>query len=127
MEFWYIAIGIFVGLLVVVDGLLLLKQKNNERDSNLINITTSIEFIWALISIVALFALELSALQIMSPLLFATHNILGWLYGFYIVAKTPKEEVDLVNVVPTWYAVFGLSVGTVYTLLNIFLLLGVGT
>ena len=127
MEFWYLAIGIFVGLLVTLDGYLLLKSKQDGRYNSLINLTTSIEFVWALISLVAVFVLEVSALQIMSPLLFVTHNILGWLYGFYIVAKSPKEEIDLVNIVPTWYALFGLSVGIVYTLLNLFLLLGLGT
>lgn len=123
MEFWYLVIGIFVGLLVILDGCLLLKSKNDGRDSNLINVTTTIEFIWAMVSVVTMFALKFSALQILSPLLFASHNIFGWLYGFYLVANTPKEKIDLVAIVPTWYAVFGLSVGIVYSVLNIFLLL----
>ncbi|APD86212.1 hypothetical protein BM527_09005 [Alteromonas sp. Mex14] len=127
MGFWYLAIGIFVGLLVILDGYLLLKTKNDGQYSNLINVTTTIEFIWAIVSVITMFALEFSALQIMSPLLFASHNIFGWLYGFYIVANTPKEKIDLVKIVPSWYAVFGLSVGIVYTTLNIFLLLGLGT
>ena len=127
MGFWYLAIGIFVGLLVILDGYLLLKTKNNGRYSNLINVTTTIEFIWAIVSVITMFALEFSALQIMSPLLFASHNIFGWLYDFYIVANTPKEKIDLVKIVPSWYAVLGLSVGIVYTTLNIFLLLGLGT
>ena len=127
MEFWYLAIGIFVGLLVILDGYLLLESKNDGRDNKLINATTTIEFIWAIISVGAMFVLEFSALQIMSPLLFVSHNIFGWVYGFYIVANTPKEKIDLVTIVPGWYAVFGLSVGIVYTVLNISLLLGLST
>ena len=127
MEFWYLTIGIFVGLLVILDGYLLLESKNDGRDNKLINATTTIEFIWAIISVGAMFVLKFSALQIMSPLLFVSHNIFGWVYGFYIVANTPKEKIDLVTIVPGWYAVFGLSVGIVYTVLNISLLLGLST
>ena len=127
MEFWYLAIGIFVGLLVILDGYILLESKNDGRDNKLINATTTIEFIWAIISVGAMFVLKFSALQIMSPLLFVSHNIFGWVYGFYIVANTPKEKIDLVTIVPGWYAVFGLSVGIVYTVLNISLLLGLST
>ena len=125
MEQAYLVGSILVGLVVILDGAMLLKLKGEASGSKLVAATSTVEFLWAVVSIVAVFALSFSREEILSPVLFITHNVLGWLYGVYLAPKyLSGSDIEFALFsVPGWYAMFGFSLGIVYTFLNIYLVL----
>ncbi|GLX76724.1 hypothetical protein tinsulaeT_00640 [Thalassotalea insulae] len=110
----YLSISIIIGLIIIYDGYLIIKNQGVIGIGQFAMITSTIEFLWAIVSIVALFALEFQNWQVLIPALYITHNILGWVYGFWLESKSPTEKIDKV-VVPLWYAKFGFNFGVVFT------------
>ncbi|WP_033026676.1 MULTISPECIES: hypothetical protein [Pseudoalteromonas] len=111
----YLGISVIIGLIVIYDGYLIVKNSGVIKTGQFSVVTTTIEFLWAIVSIVALFNFEFQNWQILIPVFYVTHNILGWAYGFWLVAKNPAEQSDQTTV-PMWYAKFGLNFGVVFTL-----------
>ena len=125
MEQAYLVASILIGLVVILDGAVLLKLKGEASGSKLVAATSTVEFLWAVVSIFAVFTLSFSREEILSPALFITHNVLGWLYGVYLAPKyLSGNDIEFALLsVPGWYAMFGFSLGIVYTFLNIHLVL----
>jgi hypothetical protein len=103
----YLGISVIIGLIVIYDGYLIVKNSGVVKAGQLSAVTTTIEFLWAIVSIVALFNLEFQNWQILIPAFYVTHNILGWVYGFWLIAQNPTEETNQTTV-PMWYAKFGV-------------------
>ncbi len=123
MEEEYIVGGILIGLVVTLDGALLLHRNGLATGSKVVAITSFIEFVWAIVSVIALFTLQFSRVEILSPVLFVSHNVFGWAYGLFLARKSffsENQEFAPLEL-PIWYVVFGLTVGVVYTLVNIYL------
>jgi hypothetical protein len=110
----YLGISVIIGLIVIYDGYLIVKNSGVVKAGQLSAVTTTIEFLWAIVSIVALFNLEFQNWQILIPAFYVTHNILGWVYGFWLIAQNPTEETNQTTV-PMWYAKFGINFGVVFT------------
>lgn len=111
----YIGLSAIIGLVVIFDGYVVVKNNGVVETNQIIVLTTTIEFVWAIVSVFALFTLNFQQWQILIPVLYLTHNIIGWVYGVLLVSKLPKEPVNKV-MVPLWYAKFGFNFGVVFTL-----------
>lgn len=78
-------------------------------------LTTSIEFLWVIISILLLIYIELNRYQMLIPVLYITNNIIGWIYGFVLsVNLDDKGDVNI----PKWYIKFGLVFGLIFSLFS---------
>ncbi|NOQ80679.1 MAG: hypothetical protein GQ546_14920 [Gammaproteobacteria bacterium] len=116
----YFMISVLIGVIVIADSLFLFKAKGIYENNKVLSITTGIEFIWAVISIIAIFNVSFSQWQLLIPSLYVIHNIFGWAYGVYLLSKSPEALEDLTQfVVPMWYVKFCVSYGIVFTLLCI--------
>ena len=110
----YLLISIVIGAILVVDGFLLRQVKGKCGGNPILSITTTIEFLWAIITIVALYKLEFSGWLIFIPSLYITHNIFGWLYGAFIMSKTEGDLSEHTMYIPIWYVNTGIFVGLIY-------------
>lgn len=116
----YFMISVLIGVIVIADSLFLFKAKGIYKNNKTLSVTTGIEFIWAVISIIALFNVNFSQWQLLIPSLYVIHNIFGWAYGVYLISKSPESLEDLTQlVVPMWYVKFCVSYGIIFTLLCI--------
>lgn len=113
----YFLVSVFVGMAVIVDGVVLYKAKGVCWTNKVQPVTTTVEFLWVIVTIIALITLEFSQLQILIPSLYLAHNIFGWAYGSYLVSKSPEVKNGTeALVVPYWYLMFGLTVGIVFAI-----------
>lgn len=115
----YLIISIPIGCVVTFDGYVLLKC--NGKVNKISAVTSTIEFIWVLISFGAVLKLSFSNYQILVPLLYLTHNVLGWLYAAVFMKIDQDKPMDIE--IPIWYVWFGLSVGIVFSISSITALL----
>jgi len=111
----YFAISVLIGCIVAFDGYVLLK--NHGKANKTSAITSTVEFIWVFISVGAVLKLSFTNYQILVPLLYLTHNVLGWLYAAAFMKVDPDKPMDIE--IPIWYVCFGLSVGIVFTISSI--------
>ncbi|HAS8529116.1 TPA: hypothetical protein I7769_21870, partial [Vibrio vulnificus] len=88
----YLGISVIVGLVVIYDGYLVIKNSGVIKVGQFSIVTTTIEFLWIIVSIVALFNLEFQNWQRLIPVFYVTHNVLGWAYGVWLVAQNPTEQ-----------------------------------
>ncbi|MCU8540689.1 hypothetical protein M2G63_21850 [Vibrio vulnificus] len=63
----YLGISVIVGLVVIYDGYLVIKNSGVIKVGQFSIVTTTIEFLWAIVSIVALFNLEFQNWQRLIP------------------------------------------------------------
>ncbi|NQZ21501.1 MAG: hypothetical protein HRT53_05530 [Colwellia sp.] len=110
----YLGISAIIGLVVIYDGYLVVKSNGVVGIGHLAMFTSAIEFLWAVVSVVALFTLEFQSWQILIPAIYLTHNLLGWVYGIWLASKSPIEQTEKI-VVPLWYSKFGFNFGIVFT------------
>lgn len=111
----YFAISILVGLIIIFDAYVLLKNNGNTTKTN--NITGSVELFWFFLTVGALIKNPFDDYQILIPLLYVTYNVLGWICAFFIV-KINSEKPMKMNL-PIWYVYFCLYVGCVFTISSI--------
>ncbi|MCF6433899.1 hypothetical protein [Pseudoalteromonas sp. MMG022] len=112
----YLDLSILIGLVVIYEARYILNTASVPINRVAI-ITSLIEFTWMVISITALFKLPLSAVQVLVPTLYITHNLIGWAYGFILAARQKDDEFKVT--IPRWYAIFSYTFGVVFTLLCI--------
>lgn len=94
-----------IGVTQVIDAAILFKN-NGACDS--VSITfSSIEFIWAIVSLVALIRAKQRATRLLA-LAFFGYNVFGWLLAILVVPQTAPV------VVPLWFVVFGGIFGLAY-------------
>jgi hypothetical protein len=113
----YLTIGVLIGAVLIIDGLLLRKSQGKWGGNRILAATTSIELIWALVSLAAVFTLKFPGWTLLIPSLYIAHNVFGWLYGFYLAAKTQADTPNFY--VSMWYVNFGIQVGFIYSILCI--------
>jgi hypothetical protein len=112
----YLLISIFIGIIVAIDGYLLVRSNGNFNASKILTITSSIEFIWVIFSILSLSKLSFTIYQLLIPVLYITHNALGWLYGIILLNKPKNTQTNDV-IVPMWHAKFGRNFGIFFTII----------
>jgi len=114
---FYLKLSIFVGMLIIVDSILLLRSDRICGNNKLQSATSTFEFIWVIVSIIALIKLEFSQWIILVPIYYVSFNAIGWCYGYYISSKLPgvlegKEKL----VVPFWWVLFGMVLAVIYSI-----------
>jgi len=115
----YLGLSVIIGLVVIYDGYLIVKSNGVVGTGELAMFTSTIEFIWAVVSIVALFTLEFQSWQVLIPVIYLTHNLIGWVYGIWLASKSPIEKTEKI-VIPLWYSKFGLNFGVIFTFSCVF-------
>lgn len=110
----YLIISIIIGFIVIFDGYILY-FKTPGFITTISGLTSTVEFVWAVVSIVALFKLNFTGLQILIPSVYVAHNVFGWIYGVVAYKSNTGAGEDVV--IPAWYALFGMIFGIVFTIL----------
>ncbi len=114
----YLSSSLIIGFIIIADAVLLYKNKGVFGKNKLLTLTTNIEFIWAIVTIIALFKLDFSQWLILVPSLYIIHNIIGWIYGFYLTSKSPEIlEGKAPIITPMWYVYFCLSYSIIFTVI----------
>ncbi len=80
----------------MIDGYLIHKQEGIPGRNKIIILTTTPEFIWFIVTIIALYKLEFENKYIWLPLVFVFYNMTGWVYSLYL-AHEVKADVDNFN------------------------------
>ena len=101
----YFIASILIGFLQVVDGLMLAFKGTPESFSLLFSL---LEFVWVPISILAIFQVSRSRYL---PVSYVVYNVLGWIYGYYLVATSDGGPFSI----PSWFAVFGFCFGVYFS------------
>ena len=117
--------SVFIGLMLILDGFLLLKENGRCGVNKILSVTTSIEFIWAIISINVLIEYAFSGWIVLAPTLYILHNLIGWIYGFFLMNKI-KNEKEPQLILPNWYIKFCLTFGLVFSSISICTLILLG-
>lgn len=104
---------VFVGFVMIVDGRILLRQHGKLNDSNDLHLTTTIEFIWFVVSLFALSLLSFPYPHILIPISYMAYNVLGWILGGIIVSNIKDDVEDLLDVftIPLWAIWCGIVAG----------------
>ena len=114
----YLFCSILVGFLIFVDGMILLKQKGRLNGNLILIVTTTIEFLWVIVSIISLLYLEFMSWYAFIPFGYLCYNIIGWKVGQQIVSEMGNPEDALWSmVIPRWWINFGVIFGLIFTLL----------
>ena len=114
----YLFASIFIGLIMILDGYILFKQNGNHKGNKILFITTSIEFIWAIVSLIAIFGISFPEFYLFIPFCYVAYNVTGWIYGAITINKSKKITYETFTI-PIWYVKFGLIFGCTFLLLSI--------
>jgi hypothetical protein len=97
--------GAAIGIAQVIDAVVLFK--NNGACESVSIALSSIEFIWAIVSLVVLIRVKHKATRLLAFAFFA-YNVFGWLLAIFVVPQATSV------VVPLWYVVLGGIFGLAY-------------
>ena len=124
----YLTFSILIGLIIILDAVLLLKENGQYGTNKVISVTTFIEFTWAIFSVYVLFKYTCSELSMLVPIVYVTYNILGWLYGLYLVSKIDGGLEGVTQFfIPIWYVKFSLTFGVVFSCFSFIMLFRVSS
>ena len=101
---FYILVSLVVGIMQFIEGGLLFLN----GISPITIITTLIEFLWVLVTIVALFKFSKHNVPKFMPASFIIYNVLGWSYGAYL-ASTIENIKEFSP--PQWVFITGVLFG----------------
>ena len=117
----YLYLSVLISFVLMFDGYYLKKNDGLCFGSKPLVITTSIEFIWFVVTIFAMVQLEFSAINLIVPALYVTHNVFGWVYGFSLVPSMSPSELEDGNIrVSEWYMNFSSSFALVFFAASIY-------
>ncbi len=109
----YLLIGIFVGVIEIIDGIILYRASGK---IDAYSTTTSlIEFCWFFVTIYYLLSYEFSTIGLIIAVGYLSYNITGWI-AVYITIKTFSsiEEIETM-IVPYAYVISGIIFGFIYS------------
>lgn len=119
----YLACSILIGGIVFVDGLILLRQNGRIDGNKMLILTTTIEFIWVMVSFYSLLYLNFMSWYAFIPLVYILYNIVGWGLGIMIVSEMENPDDAMRSmVVPVWFVHLGIGFGLVFALISNFAL-----
>jgi hypothetical protein len=111
----FLTANIAIGLMIIFEAWQILRPGKLRM---ITAATSSIEFIWVIITAIALFKLAFTQLQLAIPVLFLSYNILGWLYGIYLAIQASKLGIGRPPT-PKTYILICFSFGVLFTLLSV--------
>lgn len=120
---WYFGICVGMALLIMYEALLLKKLAGKFQGNNVLASISAFEFIWLMVSGVALYQLEFVGLSVIVPVVYILHNFVGWGYGMYLFKKEGLvEQLEQGNeddiAIPLKFTDFTLSFGLVFLVLS---------
>jgi len=124
----YLALSIGIGLVLILDGLLLLSNNGRYQGNTTSYVIVLIEFIWVGVSGYALLTHTFPSWSVLVPALYLLHNVLGWAYGVYLASTINDDNIKLTTFsLPTWYVRFGMTLGFVFSIASLFALLSINS
>jgi hypothetical protein len=112
----FFSIGLIIAIFLIVEAFTL--QKNEGRFTPLVIITTTCEFIWILVCVYALFAINLPAWSILIPAAFIAYSIVAS-WHFRDIGKDIETMDDIKELqVPFGFTKISLFAGIALLLLN---------
>ena len=112
----FFSIGLIIAVFLIVEAFTL--QKNEGRFTPLVTITTTCEFIWILVCVYALFAINFPAWGILIPAAFIAYSIVAS-WHFRDIGKDMASMDDIKELqVPFGFTKISLLAGVVLFILN---------
>lgn len=121
MKEWYFLGCVLVGMISAYDGFVLYQCQGRPARNKIVLLTSSMEFLWLLVTLYALFSIEFLASEYLIPVLYILHNVFGFVYSLLCypgMFKSGPEELSQIQI-PRWYTLFGMSFGLVFMLASI--------
>ncbi len=115
---FYIVFSISVGLLQVFDNVLLIQSKGHLTTPNAV--ISGVEFIWIIVSSVALFAFE--SVPKYLPLSYILFTVVGSIYGVFLFRNVETDEDEFLPknmLIPLWLSIVGGMFGAYFAVANI--------
>ena len=109
--------SILVGGVLFTEGIILLKQNGKWNGSRVLLATTVIEFIWIIVSVLALAYLGFASWYALIPLAYVVYCIVGMFLGFRLGSEMECPDDPLLSIViPKWYINFEIGFGLFFAL-----------
>ena len=117
----YTPFSILIGLLIAADALLLLRSGGKPTKLNTFASTS--ELVWLIISLVHLFSSELYGLALITPIIFVSYTMAGFVASLLMVRQMENpEEADQLKI-PKSLIFAALGFGLFFSKLNLLVLL----
>ena len=109
----YLTIGIFIGLVQVLEGYLLLRASGKINIYS--SVTSFIEFGWVIATVYYLVNYDFSTPGLAIASAYLSYNILGWIKSKQLMNNLETTE-DIIHItIPKPFAVAAMLFGTVYS------------
>ncbi len=111
----YLTLSVIIGVLQVSENIKLYRQRGAQL--NLDYVFATVEFIWFVVTVWALFKFSLFGFALYAAITFICFNVYGWGVGLY-AALQAKDDPDAVAI-PQWYFIISIPFALVYTALSV--------
>lgn len=125
MEVSYLVISVLVAIMMLVESRILKKTGGIFLGNTVLSVISLLEFLWLIVSGLAIFQLDLPTWTITVPLVYAMYNLSAWVYGMYlfkregILDKIAEDEDTDDIAIPKKYRDFSFSFAVVFFMLSI--------
>lgn len=113
-QFVYIVFSAIVAVLIWMEGEMLKRTDGKLPKSKLFQISSLIDTAWFFVSLIMLYAIDLTPLAITVPAAYGIYTIFGWVYGTRLLKLKgiPDSPEDLV--VPSKYIAYSQSFSLIF-------------
>ncbi|MGP5062975.1 hypothetical protein ACTXIZ_02170 [Psychrobacter celer] len=113
-QFVYITLSAVVAVLIWIEGEMLKKTDGKLPKSKFFQISSLLDTSWFFVSVVMLYAIDLTPLAITVPAAYGIYTIFGWVYGTRLLKRKgiPDSPQDLV--VPAKYIAYSQSFSLIF-------------
>lgn len=105
--------AMFIGVVQVIDGVLLAKQRHLTMATSM---TSFIEFTWVWVCVYALFAIPFPSWTLALPSFFISYSVLGWWHSLQLMDDIEDfDDLDDLEI-PQIYAITSIAFGCMHFL-----------
>lgn len=113
-QFVYVTLSAVIAVLIWIEGEMLKKTKGKLPKSKFFQISSFLDTVWFFISVVVLYAIDLTPLAIAVPAAYGLYTTFGWIYGTRLLKRKgiPDSPKDLV--IPDKYIAYSQSFSLIF-------------
>ena len=116
----YLVGTLIVALLIAYESIVLKKNLGKLPQSTLFSVSSILETVWLMVSVVAVYYGGFSSIAKVVPFAYILYSIFGWIYGFYLLKDQAGDIKDVDDMsMPIKYMDYSLSFSLVITVTSI--------
>ena len=116
----YLVGTLIVALLIAYESIVLKKNLGKLPQSTLFSVSSILETVWLMVSVVAIYYGGFSSIAKVVPFAYILYSIFGWIYGFYLLKDQADNIKDVDDMsMPIKYMDYSLSFSLVITVTSI--------